>query len=247
MAEVRNMKKNRLYVTKNVLKILSFSLVFTMTACSTKSENKPVEKNSNEPKIVETAPENEKKVVVEDETPVENEEVIEVVPEEPVENFNNENEVVSYFEKINQNLDETFTKENFHQLKETVKDKTFKGLVTGIEFLSNNKQIGGYYYSDLTDPVKAKVASIIESIDHKIVEHYPNYKEYLKEKYQIAYDGFHTLLDKAKGNIRETIGEETYDKIKDTKDEVKGKVKEKVDDLKGRAKDWYNRKKEEYQ
>lgn len=230
------MNKSHLQITKKVLQIaLPLTLIITSTGCG---KNKDVTEPTDvkESSVVEIQP-------TEEELSTD----IQIVPDNPVENFQSEDQVVDYFETIDQKLDQLFTKENFNKIKEQTKEVAFSSLVTTVEFFNNNKPIGGYYFSDLTDPAKQKVIEIMERIDKKITEHYPDYKAYMKEKWNIGYDSFNNLFDKGKEKVKEVLGEDTYTNMIETKDKVKEKTKKKVSEWTNGVKDWYQGKKEEYQ
>ncbi len=230
------MKKNRLQITKKVLQIaLPLTLVMTSTGCG-KQKDVTKTKDGKDNPVVEIQPTDE--TLSTD---------IQIIPDKPVENFQTEDQVIEYFDTIDQKLDQLFTKENFNKVKEQTKDVVFSSLVTTVEFFSNNEPIGGYYFSDLTDPAKQKVMEIMEHIDDKIKERYPDYKDYLKEKWNIGYDSFKNLFEQGKDKVKEVLGEDTYTNMIETKDKVKEKTKKKVSEWKKDVKDWYQGKKEEYQ
>lgn len=232
------MSKNRLHIMKKAMQItLPLTLAFSMTACG---KQNGFDREDVQEATTETTPDSSSEESILNST-------VEIVPETPVENFSDENEVVNYFEKINQNLDQVFTKENFAQFKEMSKEKIFKSMILSVEFLSNNQAIGGYYFKDLTEPAKAKVMEIIDCIDQKIIQYYPDYKEYVLKKWNISYEAFQSFLDVSKQKIREILGEDRYDAIVGTKDKVKEKVKKKTNDWENDIKKWYQEKKEDYQ
>lgn len=231
------MRKNKLHITKKVLTIL-LPLTLVMTGCTSKKEPVSKKEAPTDNKVVEKA--------VQDENLSTEQEISEIVPEKPVENYNNEEQVVDYFNNMDQNLDQIFTKEDFQQIKDQVKEQIFSSLVTSVEFFCNRKDIGGYYFNDLTEPTKQKVMEIMERMDQKVTQHYPDYKTYLKEKWNIGYDAFQRTFNSGKEKVKEMMGEDNYNKMVETKDKVKEKAKEKVDDWKNKTKEWYNGIKEEY-
>lgn len=229
------MKENRLHIVKKGLKlVLPVILVITPLGCA-KKENLGNSQTTNNEELEQELTHSE-----EIETPVENSCDREEIP---VENFSNEEEVVDYFNIVKDKFEETFTKENFIEAKEDVKTWTFSTMVTCIEFISDRKPIGGYYFSDLTTPVQLNVLEVMGFIEQKIVEHYPDYKEYIKEKWNIGYDAASDFFAKTKDKVEELLGEENYNRIQ----EGKNKVKEKFGDWKDNVQNWYQDKKEEYQ
>jgi len=85
-----------------------------------------------------------------------------------------EGEVVSYFTS----LEEGAFKEDDPSFKEKAKN----AFVTVVDFLFYDKEIKGYTFRELTSSAKLKIIKIALSIDNKIDEYFPDYKNTIKEK-----------------------------------------------------------------
>ena len=85
-----------------------------------------------------------------------------------------ESEIVNYFEELNFELD---TQTN---LSQKIKEK----FVKCIDFIFYDQEIGGKTFKELTNDAKLKILEITLSIDSKIDNKFPNYKDSINEKYQ---------------------------------------------------------------
>lgn len=87
-----------------------------------------------------------------------------------------EEEVIDYFRK-----EETFLIENKESINTISKIK--ESFQTLYDFIFNEKQIKGYTFNELTTSAKLKILKIALSIDNKIDNYFPEYKENIKDKY----------------------------------------------------------------
>lgn len=85
-----------------------------------------------------------------------------------------EEDVVRYIETINNEIDNN----------NTISEKVKSGFITIVDFIFYDSPIGGHTFSSLSTTAKLKVLKIALSIDEKIENKFPNYKENLSEKYQ---------------------------------------------------------------
>ncbi len=92
--------------------------------------------------------------------------------------FKNEDEVVQYFQS---NVDSfsTFSNENDVPFREKIRT----GFVTVIDFIFYGKEIKGYTFNQLTNTAKLKVIKVALTLDNKIDQYFPNYKDNIKDKY----------------------------------------------------------------
>lgn len=81
-----------------------------------------------------------------------------------------EEDVISYLNTVNKNLDNY---QNDKTLSSSIKD----GFVKIVDFLFYDGTICNKTFNELSDSAKLKVLSIVFSIDSKIEESFPNYKE----------------------------------------------------------------------
>lgn len=96
-----------------------------------------------------------------------------------VETPKNENDIINYFSLKDSDMKET-TDQDDRTLREKAKD-TF---VTVVDFIFYDKEIKGYTFKELTTNAKLKVIEIALSIDNKIDEYFPDYKDVIKDKYE---------------------------------------------------------------
>lgn len=74
---------------------------------------------------------------------------------------------------------------NFNEVDNTKNEsKIKKGFTDIVDFIFYGKEINGKTFSDLKDDTKVKLLKVAFSIDKKIDDYFPNYKENLKSKYQ---------------------------------------------------------------
>lgn len=81
-----------------------------------------------------------------------------------------EEDVVTFFENLDEQLDN-------YQSDKSLKDSVQSGFIKIVDFLFYKGTIQGYTFDELSDSVKIKVLSLAISIDSKIEEKFPNYKE----------------------------------------------------------------------
>lgn len=85
-----------------------------------------------------------------------------------------EEDIMNYFNNLNNeaNTSKSFTS----SLK--------SGFITIVDFLFYGKEIKGYTFNELTTSGKLKVLKVALTIDNKLNEKFPNYKDTLSDKYQ---------------------------------------------------------------
>lgn len=150
-------------------------------------------------------------------------------------------EEFTYFKDAKENITNYLNSEDYELLKE--KGKTY--VITGIDFIFYDQPINGVYFNDLTEDVKSAVIKDVEIIDNAITSYYPNYKESISSKYQIAAEflnsKYHDVLD----SIREYLGNENYEAIGNIKDQIIGDISNKKDEafdyIKNKYQDWKNK------
>lgn len=79
---------------------------------------------------------------------------------------NADDEVLSYFNKLNSDF-------NASSIKDSIKN----GFITVVDFLFYNGKIMGHTFSELSDSAKLKVLSMALYFDSKIEKYFPGYKE----------------------------------------------------------------------
>lgn len=125
-----------------------------------------------------------------------------------------------------------------------VKSKGKEYFITMADFLFYGKDINGVHLTDISDKTKAVLWKIFGEIDGQVIKVYPDYKDDLGEAYSTIKDVSSTTYTKAMEKIKETIGEDNYNKVGDTKNTVKDKAKETYNSAKEKVSNWYQKFKE---
>lgn len=127
-------------------------------------------------------------------------------------NSSNESEsnVISYFESQNNMITE-----NSNQDDSSIRDKVKNAFVTVVDFIFYDKEIKGYTFKELTTSAKLKVIKIALSIDNKIDEYFPNYKDVIKDKYDNIKGKLAVKYLEFTSSLCETVGEATCNQAKE--------------------------------
>lgn len=115
-----------------------------------------------------------------------------------------ESDVVSYFEKLNQDIDTYKNSDNT-----SVKEKIKTGFITVVDFLFYDGVIKGHTFDELTEEAKIKVLTLALKIDNKIEEYFPNYKESIKDKTSAFKEKVALLYLEATAKLCESVGEDS--------------------------------------
>lgn len=127
-----------------------------------------------------------------------------------------EEDIVSYFKQVDQDIDTYLSNSENTSLSEKIKNS----LITCIDFLFYEKPINGVYFNELTDKTKTTLQNMMLAMDEKIEQRFPNYKKYWEEKYKIVKDKVKEYLNKTDLYLEEKIGEDSYQEYKDTVSKV---------------------------
>ena len=147
----------------------------------------------------------------EDNLDVPNEDNSDVIKEESDEtSVKRETNVITYFNDLNNTID---TNSSFSS-------KIKEGFITIVDFFFYDGEISGYKFSELTDETKIKIMELAFQIDTKITDKFPNYKEYLSEKYHNFKDEMVRLYMEAGTYICEN-NQALCDTVTDTFDDIK--------------------------
>lgn len=137
---------------------------------------------------------------------------------------------------------------------ETAKSKLKGVFISLVDFLFYDGEIKGVTFDELTSAGKEKVLQIIHSIDEKIEKRFPGYKESISETATAAFEKASELIKKGAENIKEfsknKLGEENYNRIMESKDELVKYTKEAysiikdiggdgLTEVKDKLKNWY--------
>jgi len=132
---------------------------------------------------------------------------------------NKDIEIINIFNDIEKEINEII--ENDKQSLETVKIV----FITLIDFIFFDTEINGVKFDDLTNEEKEKILNICNSIDVKIENKFPNYKETISYKTKDAYNKASELIKNGAKNIndftKENLDEEYYNALIEAKDDIK--------------------------
>lgn len=108
-----------------------------------------------------------------------------------------------------------------------------------VDFIFYDKDINGIKFNDLKEETKEDVYNAFCNIDALIMTFSPDYKENIGEKYEVVKDFTSNVYYSSLDKIKQSIGEENYNKIGEIKDNAKEKIKEGASDAKEYIKEKY--------
>lgn len=147
---------------------------------------------------------------------------------ETQQDFENENQLVEFFEKGEQKLYEI----EHGETMQTVKDSLYHASITIGDFMLDGGSIGGYTWDELSDATKEKILEIANHIDDLLIKYVPEQKEWVIEKWN-------QLKKKTSEITKDIIGEENYEFWGNKKDEWIDKAENLYQDGKTKVKDKY--------
>lgn len=121
-----------------------------------------------------------------------------------------EADVVAYFQSEADQFS-TYTDQNNTSFREKAKNS----FITIIDFIFYGKEIKGYTFEELTTTAKLKVIKIALTIDNKIEEYFPNYKEVIKDKYNDLKGKLAVKYLELTSSLCDTVGEDTCNQAKE--------------------------------
>ncbi len=123
---------------------------------------------------------------------------------------------------------------------EMIKTKGKYYLTTGIDFIFFGSDINGVRFSDLTDSMKEQAMRDLESLDKAICAYYPDYKEDISAKYQVAAEFVSAKYVKMVDAIREYLGSENFNSLIEIKDQIGSDLSDVKDEAIDDIKEFYN-------
>lgn len=142
----------------------------------------------------------------------------------------------TFFEDAKQELITYIESEDFQQLKE--KGKYY--ITTAIDFIFYDQPINGIYFDQMTEELKKDIIRDVKALDEAIMAYYPDYKEDVSSKYQIAAEFIGEKYLDVMDAIKEYLGEENYNAVGEIKDQIKEDVSEKAEEGLEYIKDLYS-------
>ena len=151
-----------------------------------------------------------------------------------------EEDVVSYF----QNEEAKFS--TYNENNPTFREKAKNAFITVIDFIFYNKEIKGHTFNDLTTSAKLQVIKIALTIDHKIEEYFPNYKDTVKDKYKDIKGQLAVKYLEFTSTLCDKVGSDTCNQAKEDFNNMKSSfgftwsmLKELATNGKDKIKDYY--------
>lgn len=231
---------------KNVNKrifIIVLSGFILMTGCSVNGKNNSV---NNDTKIEQTKDEikkEEQQNKIELEIKETNAEPTEIKVEENDTKISlitdRDKEVLNYFNDTLKSIE-----------TEKVKEKAINYFIIVTDFIFFDSEINGIKFDDLKDETKEAILNTYFNIDSKIENKFPNYKETINAKYDVAKnylkEKYNSISSSVKDSIKEQIGEDKYNEYSESLDEIKDAASDMADTTKDvygatkvKVKNWY--------
>lgn len=127
-----------------------------------------------------------------------------------VETSKNENDIINYFSLRDSEMNETTNQDD-----RTLREKAKETFVTVVDFIFYDKEIKGYTFKELTTSAKLKVIKIALSIDNKIDEYFPDYKDVIKDKYENIKGKLAVKYLEFTSDLCEKVGTDTCNQAKE--------------------------------
>ncbi len=218
------MKKLKL---KGIVVVTALSIF--LTGCQTKQsiEVTKEEPNSSITETVEQPSQTETTIIEQQEET----QTVETKPEETqtLDNF-------TFFKDAKQEIITYVESEEF----ETLKEKGKYYVTTGIDFIFFDQPINGIYFDQMTTELKKDIIRDVKSLDEAIMAYYPDYKEDISSKYQVASEFVNEKYLDIMDAIKEYLGEENYNAVGEIKDQITEDVSTKTEEGIEYIKDLYN-------
>ena len=150
-----------------------------------------------------------------------------------------ENDVISYFKNEENGI-------STYQESVTFKEKAKNTFVTIVDFIFYDKEIKGHTFKELSNSAKLQIIKVALSIDSKIEEYFPDYKETIKTKYDNLKGKLASLYLEATASLCDSVGIDTCNQAKEDFNTMKNSfgftwdlVKELAVNGKNKVKDFY--------
>ena len=144
-------------------------------------------------------------------------------------------QIINYINDDKNKIELYVTKEDYENVKKYGREFFIKM----VDFIFYDKDINGIKFSDLKEETKEEVYNTFCDIDALIMTFSPDYKENIGEKYEVVKDFTSNVYYSSLDKIKQSIGEENYNKIGEIKDNAKEKIKEGASDAKEYIKEKY--------
>lgn len=143
--------------------------------------------------------------------------------------------VVNFFKEEKELIKKYINEEKYELAKKKAKDY----FITCVDFIFYDKEIKGVKWNDLEESAKKEVYNSFSEVDYLISLKYPDYKDNISDKYEVVKKYTNKAYYKSIDVIRELIGNESFDKLNDSKNKVISVTKETTNKTKVKIKKWY--------
>ena len=149
-----------------------------------------------------------------------------------------EEEIVKYFKEKQEEINNTVKEEDGILYTENIELTNAiwsDFFIDAIDIIFYNKEYEGSSFSKLNPEAQQECLNIITDLGNTMDKINPNWQENLGNIKDSTASAYYNLLD----SIKNLIGEESYNKIKDFKDSLKDSGSEIWDSITDAAEDWY--------
>lgn len=221
------MEKNKRKIMIAYLSLASLCLSGCKSNTITNNENKTNIEQTTESTTITTTETTEEYINTTETT---------IVTTEKINNDDDKDlEIKENFDDYQKNLNELVENNDIDNIKKYGKEI----FVNMVDFIFYDKEIRGIKFSELKEETKQDIYETFCDIDSLIIRYCPDYKENIGEKYEAVKDFASKAYYKTLDVIKEKIGEENYEKVKETKDNFKEKAKDGTENVKKYIKEKY--------
>lgn len=185
-----------------------------------KKENDKQQEITNSDQINNSSSSDEKQEMNDDSQQITGNEVLDNNDNKEVENntsdnnveevITNESDVIAYFSARESSINSSVDQDD-----RTFREKAKETFVTIVDFIFYDKEIKGYTFDELTTSAKLKIIEIALSIDNKIDEYFPDYKETIKDKYTSIKGKLAVKYLEFTSTLCEKVGADTCNQAKE--------------------------------
>lgn len=143
----------------------------------------------------------------------------------------NDEEILDYVDNLKKDIDSIIKSKQVKDTKETI----IKKFIILTDFIFYDTEINGIKFNDLKEETKESILDTYTIIDNKINDKFPNYKEKLQDKYNLTKTKIKDKYKEISNDIKETIGEDTYNNIKETNKEIIEQDKKNLENVKDKV------------
>jgi hypothetical protein len=118
--------------------------------------------------------------------------------------------IVSYFESY-----DNMITSNTNQDDSTLREKAKNGFTTIVDFIFYGKEVKGYTFNELTTSAKLKIIKLALSIDYKIDEYFPDYKDVIKDNYTNIKGKLAVKYLEFTSDLCDSVGSDTCNQAKE--------------------------------